>query len=141
MLIDANLLLYASLEDFPQHESTKRWLDTQLNGPRRVGIPWPTLLAFLRITTNPRLFERPLPTGLAWEQNHAWLSCAPVWVPGPGARHAEILGDLLIETQATGNLVPDVHLAALALEHGLTLYSTNRDFAIFPGLSWIDPLG
>jgi len=140
MLVDANLLLYASLEDFPQHEAAREWLDTGLNGPRRVGLPWPALLAFVRITTNPRLFTSPLSTETAWRQVRRWLSCRCVWIPGPGERHAEILGDLLVASRAAGNLVPDAHLAALALEHGLTLYSTDRDFAAFTGLSWVDPL-
>jgi toxin-antitoxin system PIN domain toxin len=140
MLVDANLLLYASLEDFPQHAAAKGWLDGQLNGPRRLGLPWPALLAFLRITTNHRLFERPLSTAAAWQQISAWLACPSVWIPGPDARHAEILGELLTASRATGNLVPDAHLAALALEHGLTLYSTDRDFAAFPSLSWVNPL-
>lgn len=140
MLVDANLLLYASLDDFPQHAAARYWLDTQLNGPRRVGLPWPSLLAFLRITTNPRLFDSPLGAETAWRQVSGWLSCPSVWVPTSGQRHAEILGDLLIASKATGNLVPDAHLAALALEHGLTLYSTDRDFAAFRSLSWIDPL-
>lgn len=141
MLVDANLLLYASLEDFPQHEAAREWLDEQLNGPRRVGLPWPALLAFMRITTNSRLFTSPLRTEAAWGQVRGWLSCPAVWIPAPGDRHAEILGDLLVASRATGNLVPDAHLAALALEHGLTLYSTDRDFAAFTGLSWVDPLG
>jgi toxin-antitoxin system PIN domain toxin len=140
MLVDANLLLYASLEDFPQHAAAREWLDAQLNGPRRVGLPWPALLAFVRITTNPRLFASPLSTEAAWRQVRGWLSCPSVWIPGPGERHAEILGELLVASKATGNLVPDAHLAALALEHGLTLYSTDRDFAAFAGLAWVDPL-
>jgi hypothetical protein len=68
MLVDANLLLYASLEDFPQLAAARDWLDTQLNGPRRVGLPWPALLAFTRITTNARLFTSPLSTKAAWGQ-------------------------------------------------------------------------
>jgi toxin-antitoxin system PIN domain toxin len=140
MLIDANLLLYASLEDFPQHQAAKAWLDPLLGGPRRIGLPWPSLLAFVRITTNPRLFERPLATDLAWKQVEAWLGCRSTWIPSPGDRHAEILGQLLTQSQASGNLVPDAHLAALAIEHGLTLCSRDQDFASFPGLNWLDPL-
>lgn len=103
-------------------------------------MPWPVLLAFLRITTNPRLFDSLLSTEAAWRQVSGWLSCPSVWVPAPGERHAEILGEQLVLSKATGNLVPDAHLAAIALEHGLTLYSTDRDFAAFPGLTWVDPL-
>lgn len=140
MLLDANLLLYASLVDFPQHDTARRWLDAQMNGPRRVGLPWPVLLAVVRITTNSRLFTSPLSTGAAWRHVCAWLSCPSVWIPGPGERHAEILGELLIASKATGNLVPNAYLAALALEHGLILYSTDNDFSAFVGLSWINPL-
>jgi predicted nucleic acid-binding protein len=76
MLVDANLLLYASLEDFPQHEAAGDWLDTQLNGPRRVGLPWPALLAFMRITTNARLFTSPLSTEAAWGRSAAGAPAA-----------------------------------------------------------------
>ena len=140
MLVDANLLLYASLEDFPQHPIARDWLLEQLNGPHRIGLPWPNILAFLRITTNPRLFEHPLDTRDAWAQVQSWLDHPRVWIPIPGPRHGEILRKLLISSRAAGNLIPDAHLAALALEHGLTLYSTDHDFAAFPELHWKNPL-
>ena len=76
----------------------------------------------------------------AWEQVTAWVSAEPAWIPQPTERHAEILGRLLTLPGVHGNLVPDAHLAALAIEHGLTLCSTDGDFARFPGLRWIDPL-
>jgi hypothetical protein len=140
MLLDANLLLYASLDDFPQHPAAREWLAAQLNGPRRIGVPWLSLLAFLRITTNTRLFDRPLDIETAWHQIQTWLSHPRVWVPAPGQRHSEILARMLIVSHASGNLVPDAHMAALALEHGLALYSTDHDFASFPDLHWINPL-
>jgi toxin-antitoxin system PIN domain toxin len=98
------------------------------------------VLAFLRLVSNPRIFERPEPIELAWRQAEAWLSRPVSWVPQPGQRHREVLGRLLVDHRAQGNLVPDAHLAALAIEHGLVLCSTDADFARFSGLRWHDPL-
>lgn len=139
-LVDANLLVYAHVRSVPEHERAREWLDQHLNGIAPVGLPWPSLLAFLRLVTNPRVFERPEPMGRAWEQVQAWLGCEPAWVPRPGDRHAEILGSLLALPGVQANLVPDAHLAALTMEHGLTLYSTDGDFARFAGLRWVNPL-
>jgi uncharacterized protein len=140
ILVDANILIYAHVESMPQHETAREWLDRQLNGIGPVGLPWPSLLAFLRLVTNPRVFDHPESISRAWSQILAWLGCEPVWVPHPGERHGEILGELLAQPGIHANLVPDAHLAALALEHGLTLYSTDGDFARFPRLRWSNPL-
>lgn len=140
ILIDANLLLYGTVKDYPYHQQARRWLEDQLNSGRRVGLPWPTLLAFIRIGTNPKAFDRPLSIRDAWDQVQEWLALPSVWIPLPTDRHAEILGDLLHEAEAVANLVPDAHLAALAIEHGLTLHSTDGDFARFPQLQWRNPL-
>lgn len=138
ILLDANLLIYARVRSFPQHSSARSWLDDQLSGTRPVGIPWPSSLAFLRVVTNPRIFERPEPIGAAWKQVQLWLSAEVVWIPQPTERHRAVLADLLPQVQ--GNLVPDAHLAALAIEHGLTLCSTDGDFARFTGARWVNPL-
>jgi toxin-antitoxin system PIN domain toxin len=90
--------------------------------------------------TNPRVFARPEPISAAWQQVEEWLDCAPAWIPEPGERHREILGALLLASSARANLVPDAHLAALAIEHGLTLASTDGDFARFAGLRFQNPL-
>ena len=140
MLIDANLLLYAVISDYPQHELAKPWLEQQLNSPIRIALPWPSLLAFVRIATNPRLFTSPMSVEAAWRQLEEWLALPRTWIPVPMDRHGEILGKLLCETNATGNLVPDAHLAALAMEYGLVLYSSDHDFSRFPGLHWMNPL-
>jgi len=124
----------------PQHGPARTWLDDRLNGPAQVGLPWPSLLGFLRITTNPRVFERPLPIAAAWRQALDWLGCQPVWIPVPTDRHVHLLETLLLEAGGAANLVPDAHLAALAIEHGLALCSTDGDFARFPGLRWENPL-
>lgn len=140
MLIDANILLYAMDEESPFHERAASWLTEQLNGPRRVGMPWQSLTAFARIATNPRAYMQPLSVDDAWEQIDSWLDREVTWVPIPTARHREILGSLVRMHQVHGNLVPDAHLAALAIEHGLTLCSADTDFARFEGLAWQNPL-
>jgi toxin-antitoxin system PIN domain toxin len=140
ILIDANLLIYAHISSFAQHEWAREWLDERLNGSASVGFPWPSVLAFLRIVSNPRVFERPEPIADAWLQAQAWLACETAWVPTPGERHAELLGALLRSPGVHGNLVTDAHLAALAMEHGLILCSTDGDFARFSGLRWTNPL-
>jgi uncharacterized protein len=140
ILVDANILIYAHVDSFAQHDAARFWLDRQLNGVPRVGLPWPSLVAFLRLVTNPRVFEHPEPIADAWTQVLAWLACETAWVPQPTERHTELLGVFLALPGVHGNLVPDAHLAALALEHGLTLCSTDGDFARFPGLAWRNPL-
>jgi len=140
ILVDANLLIYAHVSTFSRHEAARAWLDGRLNGVAPVGLPWPSLLAFLRLTTNPRIFEHPLPVAEAWRQAEAWLQSERAWIPQPTERHREILGELLAEPGVQANLVPDAHLAALAIEHGLILCSTDGDFARFPGVRWENPL-
>lgn len=140
ILVDANLLLYAHVTDYVQHVAARDWLDKQLSGSTKVGLPWPSLLAFLRIVTNPRIYKQPATMDAAWRQVDAWVLQDLAWIPQPGNRHAEILGSLLGSSGATANLVQDAHLAALAIEHGLTLCSADSDFARFPGLRWLNPL-
>ncbi|MBZ5495259.1 MAG: hypothetical protein LAP85_02565 [Acidobacteriia bacterium] len=85
--VDANLLVYAHVAALPQHDRAREWLDARLNGAAPVGLPWPSLLGFLRLTTNPRIFERPLSITNAWRQVKSWLNCDPVWIPGPTEKH------------------------------------------------------
>lgn len=139
ILVDANLLVYAHVASSPEHARAKRWLDERLNGVEKVGLPWPSLLAFVRLVSNPRIFARPEPIATAWRQVEAWLALSNVWIPEPTERHPEVLGALL-RGESRANLVPDAHLAAIALQHGLTLCSTDRDFARFPQLRWENPL-
>jgi hypothetical protein len=139
ILVDANLLVYAQSRSFPQHAPARAWLDGRLNGPAPIGLPWTSLLAFVRIISNPRVVDRPRSLPEAWSQVEAWLDCPPAWIPLPTEHHRETLGELL-RVVPRGNLVPDAHLAALAVEHGLTLCSTDGDFARFPRLRWENPL-
>jgi uncharacterized protein len=140
ILVDANLLIYAFFEESPHHRQAREWLDEQLNSFVAVGLPWPSLLAFVRIVTNPRVFRPATSPTSAWRQVLDWLACEPVWIPQPTERHAEVLGLLISLPGVHGNLVTDAHLAALAIEHGLTLCSTDGDFARFPELRWTNPL-
>jgi uncharacterized protein len=140
ILVDANLLIYARSRTFSQHREARDWLDRQLSGFTGVGLPWPSLLAFLRLVTNPRVFERPEPIADAWSQVREWLACERAWIPQPTDRHTEIMTELLALPGIHAKLVPDAHLAALAIEHGLTLCSTDGDFGRFPGLNWVNPL-
>ncbi len=140
MLLDANLLLYAVHERAEQHRTAATWLAEQLNGARRVGFPWQSINAFLRISTHPRAFQRPLDPGTAWERVTDWFAAPVAWLPQPGPEYQRIFGELLQTYQARGNLIPDTALAALAIEHGVTLASTDTDFARFRELRWENPL-
>ncbi|MGH8935038.1 MAG: type II toxin-antitoxin system VapC family toxin [Acidimicrobiia bacterium] len=140
ILIDADLLVYAKVADFDQHQRARGWLNDRLNGTARVGLPWASLGAFLRLVTNPRVFRAPLGVHDAFAQVRSWLDRPVAWTPEPTDRHAEILGELLGAEGVRGDLVPDAHLASLAIEHGLTLMSTDGDFARFPRLRWENPL-
>ncbi len=140
ILVDANLLIYAHVRSFTQHAHARAWLDARLTSGEAVALPWASLVAFVRIVTNPRVFERPEPVDDAWRQAEAWLDADAVWVPEPGERHRALLAGLLAIGGMRANLVPDAHLAAIAIEHGLLLCSTDGDFARFPGLRWQDPL-
>ena len=140
ILVDADLLVYAHVSSFQQHESARTWLDSELNGQSRVGLPWHSLLAFLRIVTNPRVFHQPEAMSDAWKQVEAWLDCELTWIPEATERHREVLGSLLAGSGMQANLVPDAHLASLAIEHGLILCSTDGDFGRFRNLRWQNPL-
>jgi uncharacterized protein len=140
ILVDANLLVYAHVASLPQHEAAVSWLDQKLNGTAIVALPWQSLLSFARLVTNPRLFERPLPVAAAWAQIEDWLNCPVVRIPNPGDRYREILAGLMLSFVDRPNLIPDAQLAALAIENGLVLCSSDRDFARFPELQWENPL-
>lgn len=102
--------------------------------------PTPSSLAFLRLTTNPKVTERPLTPSQAWSHVESWFASPVVWAPEPTENHREVLGQLVTELQLAANLIPDAHLAALAMEHGLEVCSADGDFARFPGLRWRNPL-
>jgi uncharacterized protein len=140
VIVDANVLLFAEDDTSAHHDPCRAWLEAALSGPVRIGLPWPSLLAFLRIRTNPRVYRAPLSIKNAWDVARAWLGAPSAWVPVPTERHAEVLGRLLGAHTPTANLLPDAHLAALAVEHGVGVCSVDTDFARFPELRWTNPL-
>ena len=140
MLLDANLLLYAVHERAEQHDQATASMTETLNGEVRVGFPWQSICAFLRISTHPHAFQRPLDSATAWERVADWLAAPVAWLPQPGPEYRRILGELVQTHRIRGNLIPDAALAALAIEHGVALVSTDTDFARFGGLRWKNPL-
>jgi hypothetical protein len=140
ILVDVNMLIYAYVDELPQHDAAKDWLDDAISGTAGVGIPWHSILGFLRIVTHPRVFAVPKDPITAWSAMQQWLSASRVWIPTPGDHHPEVLSQLIERVRPSATLIPDTHLAALAIEHGLTLMSADRGFARFPGLRWENPL-
>lgn len=140
ILVDANLVLYAEDALSPQHEAARTWWDAQLSGASPVCLSWGVLCAFIRISTNSRVYERPLDLDQAMSRVQSWLDQPCVRLVHPTERHWTVLQALLKEGQALGNLVTDAHLAALAVQHGCTLMSTDGDFARFPKLKWSNPI-
>lgn len=140
ILVDANLLLYAYQPRAVHHDQSRRWLEEALSGQDLVRFAWLTLWAFVRIGTSARVFERPLAASEAHAIVASWLVQPNAGILEPGDRHLEILGELMRDGQTSGALVMDAVVAAIALEHGATLCSTDRDFSRFSRLKWLNPL-
>jgi len=140
ILVDVNLLIYAVDKDAPRHAAAKSWWEATLSGTETVGLSWIVLLAFLRLTTRPNVFPKPLSIEAAFDIVDSWLEQPLATVVHPGPRHAQMLRDLLLPLGTGGNLTTDAHLAALAIEHGAELCSSDHDFARFQHLKWRNPL-
>jgi len=140
ILVDANILLYAENSLHPRNRKARTWWDDQLSGSRSVYLCWTVLSAFIRIGTNPRVFEHPLSLEQAVARVQSWLEQPCTRVIRPTDRHWTVFQQMLSDGQAVANLVTDAHLAALAIEHGCELASTNSDFARFSKVKWINPL-
>lgn len=140
ILVDANLLLYAVNRDLPQNARSRAWLEAVLSGNENVGLPWVVILAFLRLTTSARVFEKPLAVEQAVAYIEEWLEQPLVTIVTPGKGHWLILRNLLTVSGTGGNLTTDAHIAALAIEHGYTVHSTDNDFRRFSGLRHVNPL-
>ncbi len=140
IVLDANILLYAYNADAPEHAASAAWLERAVAGRDPVGLPLMVVWAFLRISTNPRLWPDPLPAREAFRIVKELLALPGVVLLQAGTRHLEILEQLVTRCKAAGPLLTDAALAALALENGATLASTDRDFGRFDGLRWINPL-
>lgn len=140
ILVDVNLLLYAVNRDLHRHAQARTWFEQALSGTERVGLPFVVILAFLRITTNQRVFEHPLSIETAGSYINEWLQQAVVSIVVPGRAHWNILRSLLFVHGAGGNLTTDAHIAALAIEHGARIYSADNDFKRFSGIHHVNPL-
>jgi toxin-antitoxin system PIN domain toxin len=138
--VDVNVLIYAINEDAPGHRKAKSWLETTISGTETVGLAWTVLLAFLRLTTRAGLFQKPLEAATAMDLIERWLQQPSVALTEPTPHHLRTLRDLVLPLGTGGNLTSDAHLAALAIEHGAELCSTDNDFGRFPGLRWRNPL-
>lgn len=140
ILVDANILLYAEDSLSPNHRQARLWWDARLSGAGIVCLCWTVLSAFIRIGTNPRVFENPLSLEEALSRVQSWLDQPCTRVVRPTERHWTVFQQMLTDGQAVANLVTDAHLATLAIEHGCELASTDSDFARFPTLKWRNPL-
>jgi toxin-antitoxin system PIN domain toxin len=140
ILVDANLLIYAIDSDSAHHKKARRWLEDVLSGTTPVGLAWVVILAFLRVTTRPGILRRPLDPERAVEFVDSWLAQPYVQALGPGEGHWAVLRQLIAVVGTAGNLTSDAHLAAMALERGCDVYSTDADFGRFPGVRHLNPL-
>jgi len=138
-LPDVNVLLYAVDERSHHHASARAWLEEALSGTETVAFCWHVLVAFVRLSTRPVVFERPLDADGALDLVDGWLAQPCATVVHPTARHPALLRDALQAVGTAGNLTSDAHLAALAREHGAKLCSYDTDFARFAGLDWSTP--
>lgn len=139
-IVDLNLLIYAVNTDAPQHRQAKDWLEEALNQSETIGLSWSVILGFLRITTNPRIMQKPISPEQSIELIDIWLTLQSVKIVTPGNDHWLILKEILAKLGVAANITTDAHLAALAIENGATLYSTDNDFGRFEKLNWINPL-
>ena len=140
IVLDANILLYAYDADSDQHARARECVQQVLSGPSPVGLPWQTVTAFVRIVTNPRLSGKRFTPAEVIEVVDQWVDQPNVRLLGPGDQHWTVLRQMIVEGQARGPLVTDAQLAALTVEYGGVLYTTDRDFSRFPGLRWKNPL-
>lgn len=140
ILVDANLLIYAVDRDSPNHERAYPWFAAVLSSTTPVALAWAVMLTFVRITTRPGIMRRPQTPIQALTFIDDMLAQPYVTLVAPGEHHWPIFRNLLKATGTAGNLVPDAHLAALAIEHGCALYSADNDFKRFPGVEHVNPL-
>jgi uncharacterized protein len=140
VIVDANILLSAHNDADPRHPAARQWLEDALNGPTRVGLPWWSLTAFVRIATNPRAFPDPLTPEDAAAQVEEWMDAPRAWLAQPTDRYREVFLEVVRRHEVRGPLVTDAQLVALAIDHGVPLVSTDADFARFDEVQWINPL-
>lgn len=140
ILPDINLLVYAHNLRAPKHAAAFAWWNECLGGRDGVALAWAVVLGFVRITTHPKIFENPMPVEEALDRVAEWLSLPHIQIVHPPASHFDSVASLLRGLGTAGNLTTDAHLAALAIDRGLVLHTTDADFSRFPGLKWRNPL-
>jgi uncharacterized protein len=139
-LTDANLLIYAYNELASEHRAARNWLRMSLVGPEPIAFSWLAIMAFVRVATNKKIFTKPYSTNEAFDVVQNWLSAPGSLILSPGGEHLNIVKRLANESGVYGAMLTDAHIAALAIEHGITLATTDSDFSQFNGLKWINPL-
>ena len=141
ILPDLNLLVFAYNSDAPDHEAAREWWERTLSAPRSVGLPWVVSIGFLRLMTSRTVVADPISPATALGDIRSWLERPQVRILEPGPRHLDLLDEMAEAAGKAGKLSTDIHLAALAVEHGAELCSNDADFGRFPGLRWVNPLG
>ena len=139
-IVDINLLIYAINKDTPHHSKARKWLEYSLSSDEPFGFAWIVILGFLRIITNGRIMPRPLAPDVALDTIDEWLQQPPSLTIVPSQQHWSIFKEILMPLGTAANLTSDAHLAALAIEHGARLYSTDNDFSRFKSLRWTNPI-
>jgi uncharacterized protein len=137
---DVNILVYAYNADAKKHKAAREWWERTLTEPEVVGLPWVTIIGVIRISTQRRIINHPMFPENATARVRSWLRVPSVQIVSPGEDHGEIFFRLLDEVGTAGDLTTDAHLAALAIEYGAELASTDTDFARFRGLRWFNPV-
>ncbi|HEV2101646.1 MAG TPA: TA system VapC family ribonuclease toxin [Candidatus Acidoferrum sp.] len=140
IVLDANLLLYAYDSHSDKHEQARKWVEQAFSEEAVVGLPWQTIAAFIRIVTNPRIPGRRFSLEEAVQVVDEWMDLPNVKLLAPGDQHWNIFRKLLIAGQARGPLAADAQLAALTMEYGGVLHTTDLDFGRFAGLRWMNPV-
>src|SRR5258707_1512743 len=139
-MVDTNILVYAAIHSSARHPRAKDWLNAQFASPARVGLPWHSLLGYVRLVSNRNTYPVGPSASDAWSVVRKWRHAPNVWIPQPTEQHGDVIDALFASTNITSNAVMDVHLAALAIEHGLTLCSADNGFARYRDLRWLNPL-
>ena len=137
---DINLLVYAYNDGSPHYDAARTWWEGLVNGTEPVGLPWFVVVGFIRLMTNPRVVVHYVTPEQAVGYVREWLACDHINIINPGLEHLTLLQQNLDAAGTGGNLVPDAHIAALAMEHGGEAHTGDADFGRFPGLRWHNPL-
>lgn len=139
LLLDVNVVLAAHRQDHPHHGEVRPWMDALVHDGDQFGVPQAVWASFLRLATNRRVFGVPTPLPDAFAFVDAVRAQGHHVAAEPGPRHLELVRRLCEEADATGDLVPDAVLGAVAIEHGATVATLDRDFARFPSLRCVRP--